>query len=411
MSLRCPHCNVELRVSEAPHADGGVDCPHCRAQQGARESVPPNLKDEPLPNEINGGSGAPPGVRVEELDGGMRFSLRWRRWEGVLPPLIAVPLFFGSLHLLRSGWQAGQPDFVNLLFAAGLGALGLGLLYWSLCVLVNRTVLEVAGGRLATRSGPLPWSRGRAWDREQVERFYSRSYIISGRRQKTFLHDLIAVLRDGRRVELLSGWDDESALRYLADRLQRACGAPAVSGPSATRPRAPVARPKSIREEHDGGTARWTYRWFSPGVLVQLLFVLIANGLVVGAGEAAFRRTSPLLCVLSPFALAGGFALYCVVCSLVNRTVVTVAGNGLTVRHGPLPLRRGLQLVRREMFQFFCYEDGRSRRYELRALLKDGSVRPVLSHLATPEEAIFLEQQIEKQLRIQDCEVPHESPI
>ena len=86
----------------------------------------------------------------------------------------------------------------------------------------------------------------------------------------------------------------------------------------------------------------------------------------------------------------------------------------LTIRHGPLPWPGNHTLNSADIEQLFCQEKfrqgkhGGSYTYEVHAVLTDGTKKELVSGLDDADQAIFIEQQLEDHLGIEDRRVPGE---
>jgi len=191
----------------------------------------------------------------------------------------------------------------------------------------------------------------------------------------------------------------------------RVAGAPALAPPHAVD-----ERPRSITVEDTGFGLRLVRRWFSPVFFFLLFFCVVWNGILFGF--FSLMRDSGVPWVFRLFSLlhvAVGLGLsYFTLCGFVNRTTVEVErGQTLSVRHGPLPWRGARTLDVADVAQLFVGASRRSDRdgatspsFALAALTKDGQ-RVTLMRVAGfgLEEALYLEQELERHLRIRDLPV------
>jgi hypothetical protein len=99
---------------------------------------------------------------------------------------------------------------------------------------------------------------------------------------------------------------------------------------------------------------------------------------------------------------------YLLLVMLVNTTVVRANSDGVAVTTGPLPtpIGRGASLPASDLQQLYAVENGG--RYALCALRKDGSRVDLVPFLVAPEQALFIEQQLERVLGLVDFEIPGE---
>jgi hypothetical protein len=80
--------------------------------------------------------------------------------------------------------------------------------------------------------------------------------------------------------------------------------------------------------------------------------------------------------------------------------------NLLSIQHGPIPARGNRALSGEEISQLYCKErstsskGGVSRAYEVRAILVDGRQLTLLDKLPSPDQALFIEQELERRLGI-----------
>ncbi len=145
--------------------------------------------------------------------------------------------WFSLFHLWMLAWVIVW-DSICLQFAApGLSGfftllllphfwVGLGVTWWVLCCLVNRTVVVAQGDRIHFGCSPLPWwqpSSQLPWRRldfdlrrDEVRQFY---VVRVPGRQDTY--HLEARLADGQRLRLLSGLTSSAGLLYLEQELER----------------------------------------------------------------------------------------------------------------------------------------------------------------------------------------------
>ena len=190
--------------------------------------------------------------------------------------------------------------------------------------------------------------------------------------------------------------------------------------PRLAPPRPLVERPRSIRVEPTAFGVRIVRRWFSPVFLFLAFFCVVWNGILAGFYGIALRSGAPVFALLFPVIhVAVGLGLgYVTLCGLFNRTVVEVGrGDVLTVRHTPLPWRGAVSIDAADVAQVYVTEKRTQRRdeqpsslYTVCVLTRRGRhvplVRGLLSEL---DHALFLEQELERHLRIADRPVPGEA--
>ena len=179
------------------------------------------------------------------------------------------------------------------------------------------------------------------------------------------------------------------------------------------RPRVPM--PKGYSTSRDGGMLTITRRWLSPATYALLVFCIFWDGFLVvwyagaiTAGDVAFALF-PIVHVA-----AGVFLTYSLIAQFTNATTLYVGGGALKVRHGPLPWPGKKDIPTTGLSQVWAVERehrrkrGYSYTYEVRAKERAGTEHTLMKSLTNAEQAIFLEQQIEGHLRIEDKPGPGE---
>jgi hypothetical protein len=190
---------------------------------------------------------------------------------------------------------------------------------------------------------------------------------------------------------------------------------PPAEGAYAAEP-LPVPLPAGIHVEERGRDLVIVRRWFSWVYVFLLFFCIVWNGMLLFWYAIAFAGDAPLAFKLFPIlhVAAGAFISYLTLAGFVNRTRFTIERDHLTVRHGPLPWRGNVDVSTTSLEQLFCTEqiirgrNGTTIRYGVDAVLKDGRHLKIATALDAREQALYIEQSMEKHLGIQDRRVRSE---
>jgi hypothetical protein len=196
--------------------------------------------------------------------------------------------------------------------------------------------------------------------------------------------------------------------------------------------RAPAARlpapmPEKITRELLPSGLRLTWRWYSIAAWGLAFFCVFWDGFLVFwyAGATAgidvsqgFEglRGPQLMMLLFPLLHVGvGLGItYFTACKFLNRTVVDVSPREIRVTIGPLPWPGNRSVAPLQVAQVYREEivrntkNGQTVTYSVSAALKDGKKLKLLSGLDTADQALFLEQEIERHLGIRDQPVAGE---
>lgn len=181
--------------------------------------------------------------------------------------------------------------------------------------------------------------------------------------------------------------------------------------------RPPVPMPRGIRVEPTAGGFRILRRWFSPIFVVLAFFAAIWLGMLAFGYGMMVSSGAPLFVMLFPLLHVGvGVGLgYWALCGFLNTTTVEAEGGRLTVRHRPLPWPGNATWAAAELSQVYVKEKvhrhkdgGETSTYDVLAVTREGRGTKLLSGLPDADSALFVEQEIERRLGIEDRPVAGE---
>jgi len=166
-----------------------------------------------------------------------------------------------------------------------------------------------------------------------------------------------------------------------------------------------IEMPKRFSFTREGDRIEISYRWFSVAYLILAAICLAVDSF---AGFVCYEIIAPLpikLICLAPVSL-GAWLTYYTAAGFVNKTFIRVSPGGMVIRYGPLPWPGERAIQKSGLEQLFCLKKrtgkGRRHYYLLCAAMRDGSRVELLPRFWSFEEAVFIEQQTEKTLAIED---------
>jgi hypothetical protein len=198
------------------------------------------------------------------------------------------------------------------------------------------------------------------------------------------------------------------------------CGAlmalPAASAAPGTRARGEVPLPARIQLEETLRGVVIRRRWFSPMYVVLIPFCLVWNAFLVFWYSKATDADAPWIFVVFPLGhvAVGAYLAYFTLAGLMNTTEIAVEGGALAVRHGPMPWPGQRTLERDSVRQLYSKEKihrgkcGSHSTYELWTALADGKAVKLAGVGGEADQALYLEQRIERALALPDQPVAGE---
>jgi hypothetical protein len=177
----------------------------------------------------------------------------------------------------------------------------------------------------------------------------------------------------------------------------------------------PIPPPVRFHVDDDGFEKRISWRWFSwhamRGILFAAIFSVPSAFMFYAyrnSTDNAWRAAALAIALL--FALPGAATIYVWFAYLINRTRVDIDSTRVSICHGPLPMLRTRTVARNEINDVVSesvINDSESsdgsifqpeQLYRVKLILKNGKVRKLVNGLHTPDQALFIEQEIRKVL-------------
>ncbi len=184
-----------------------------------------------------------------------------------------------------------------------------------------------------------------------------------------------------------------------------------------TRPS--VAMPEKFEVLQLRSSLDISYKWYSPMYIFLAFFALFWNGFMAVWYYIALTEGVWMMAIFGVFHLAVGVGLiYTVLAGFFNSTHINATQTRLKFLHEPLWWRGNREIEVSEIDQIFCKlqvnrgkNGSTSLAYHLCMIDVTGKHTKLLTNLETPEQALFLEQELEKFLGIEDRRVAGELEV
>lgn len=178
-----------------------------------------------------------------------------------------------------------------------------------------------------------------------------------------------------------------------------------------------IGIPEKIEISRNFQHLRIERKWFGFKFIVLTLFVIVWCGFLINWYAMAFASPGlDLMFILFPLlhVTAGVGLAYYTLAGYLNKTVIEVDFSVLTIRQGPIPWWGDKTVSSKQLKQLYCKKDGYSNyqrgytSYAVHAITSEHRNIKLLSGLDSTEQALFIEQEIEKFLKIEDKPVKGE---
>lgn len=226
--LRCKRCGAPLPM-ENVHTDLGLaKCGHCHAVMdllSREEPAAPAAAPAPSHRRRAGRAAVPLPEKFKVEDQGSSLAIEWRWFSPVFIFLIVFCVFWDGFLVVWYSIAVASKTYFMGVFALGHVAVGVGLSWYTLAGLINRTRLEVAQGTLRIRHFPLFWPGQRTLPVDRISQFFVQQRVHRNKGSVSYTYDLNAVLRpDGRSLKLLGRLESAEQGLFLEQRLESFLG-------------------------------------------------------------------------------------------------------------------------------------------------------------------------------------------
>jgi len=174
--------------------------------------------------------------------------------------------------------------------------------------------------------------------------------------------------------------------------------------------------PEGVEFQDEMQYLRIDRKWFSWKYIPMAFFCVAWDAFLFFWYSMAFSSHAPWIMIVFPIAhVAVGIGLtYSTLAGFLNKTVLELTPEWLTIWHEPLPWVGETRIATREINQLYCTdsvkynENGSSIHYNLIMVNSAGRARKIIKGLESKDVAIFMEQQVERWLKIPDQSIAGE---
>jgi hypothetical protein len=218
LTLSCPSCGGKTTYQAG---DPRVVCQYCGNehlfQLYNRPELTPRTWLRSKPRQPR-----PRNVRIEQKKGELR--LVWRWFSPKYIPLaffcIAWDAFLIFWYSMAFGMDA---PWIMIVFPIAHLAVGVGLTYSTLAGFLNSTTVRLGDESFSVQHDPLPWMGEVKVPRGELRQFYCREQRPKNS-EGANSYQLVAVLEDGRQLDLVSNLDSPDIGWFLEQQLESHLG-------------------------------------------------------------------------------------------------------------------------------------------------------------------------------------------
>jgi hypothetical protein len=217
VQVTCKQCGAPIGA-EALNLDRLVaKCAFCNAVFSFADQLEP--AEQPRPAAERFAVPMPKGFDVQARTGQLQIVRKW--FSGLYIFLTVFTLFWNGFMVVWFTIALTQGIWPMAAFGTLHGAVGIGLLYYTLAGYLNKTVIQVDRRELTITHGPLPWPGNRRLNPFDLAQLYTRERLHHHRNSTSTTYEVYAILQDGTRQKLLSGLHEIEQALYIEQEIER----------------------------------------------------------------------------------------------------------------------------------------------------------------------------------------------
>lgn len=214
--LVCPTCGGKTSLSSDATS---ATCNYCGNEMILHPAAGSGLVYSET-SRPRGEAPLPKGVKLENLDNGFEISRRWFSLKYIFMAFFCV-FWDGFLIFWYSlAFSMGAPLIMKVFPILHL-AVGIYLTYSTLAGFFNTSYVTVNRQEVKVEHYPLPWPGKFTLPASDLDQLYVREIIHRGKNGTTTTYTLSAMLRNGRKIDILKNMDSPEAGFYVEQQVER----------------------------------------------------------------------------------------------------------------------------------------------------------------------------------------------
>lgn len=172
----------------------------------------PQLPLTPLPNNIE---------LITEFDA---IVIR-RTWKSAAAYfLIVFALLWNAFIVFWMALAIGDGALTMAAFGSIHVAVGLGLIYFTIAIFLNKTDIRIDTYNLSVKHHPMPWFGQIQIPVEKVQQVYCKKKVTRGKNSTHVTYEVFSLDRNNRKKKLLSGLKDSDQARFIETEIEKTLG-------------------------------------------------------------------------------------------------------------------------------------------------------------------------------------------
>lgn len=161
---------------------------------------------------------------ISEQGGELTISYRWMACQAYF--LVFFCLVWDGFLVVWYSIAGNEGDLMMLLFPIIHVAVGIGLTYYTICLFINRTNIQVSREEISISFAPLPWKGAKTVAIRDIVQFYVKEKVSSGKNGPNYSYSLWMRDKAGNDKKFASGPAISSSedAKFLEKKIEKFLG-------------------------------------------------------------------------------------------------------------------------------------------------------------------------------------------
>ncbi len=212
IKVKCPGCQSPIETEHINIDHNLAKCHKCESIYQLHNAMPFRHKPE---------SFMPNGIEVLHLTNELDIELSWKR--SIQSGLLFFTIFWNSIMFVIAAGAIISGNFIALLFMGLHIAVGIGLLYNQLTLMLNRTNIIVDHDRTLIEHRPLklPFYNDKSILNQDIQQIFVEQYVESTTNDvPNHAFSVSIILKNGKREKLIKGIMHLEQAQYIEQEIE-----------------------------------------------------------------------------------------------------------------------------------------------------------------------------------------------
>jgi hypothetical protein len=217
MQLACKTCGKPIPAEDVNIKLAIAKCHACHAVFAFADDL--GTPTQPRPEVL-----LPPRFKLDAWGPEMTITRSW--FSHSVWFLIPFAIFWNGFLVvwysigIRAVMSGEKVAWIMLAFPVLHVAVGIGLVYAVLCMLLNKTVIRISSGELSVWNGPLPCGGNRRLFTSDVKQLFCSEKSHKGKHGMRHTYKVEVLKRDDSKVELVTGLEELDQALFIEQHLR-----------------------------------------------------------------------------------------------------------------------------------------------------------------------------------------------